>query len=139
MKANTIVRELLKSKEEMGKKGNVKCILPKPSSAVIDTIKSAAEIGKVKSYEGGYSKGEKDWNVMIPQLWIIEENEVSFDELLKDFKLDPEDKHNQGATRIPRFILEREIGNNKKILVLIYEICEEEVEPETYLAENMKQ
>lgn len=135
MKANTIVLELLKNKEEMGKKGNVKCILPKPSSAVIDTIKSAAEIGKVKSYEDGYSKGKKDWIVMIPQSWIIEADEVSPDELLKDFKLDPEDKHNQDATRIPRFILKKEITDNKKILVLIYEICEEEVEPETYLAE----
>ena len=141
MKINTIGREFLKNKEEMGKKGNVKCILPKPSSAVIDTIKSASEIGKVKSYEDGYSKGKNDWTVMIPQLWIIEENGVSPDELLKAFKLDPkvnfdpEDDHNVDITRIPRFILKKETSENKKILVLIYEIREKGVTPETYLAE----
>lgn len=132
-----MVQELLKSKEEMGRKGYNKCILPKPSSAVTDIIEHAAETGEVKSYKDGYSKGKKDWTAVIPQSWIIEEDEVSPDELLKAFKLDPEDEHNTDATRIPRFILKRKISNNKEIPILIYEICEEGVTPETYLAERI--
>ena len=136
MKTNTIIQELLKSKEEMGGKRYNKCILPKPSSAVTDTIKHAAKTGEVKFYKDGYSKGKKDWTVVIPQSWIIGEGEVSPDELLKAFKLDPEDEHNRDATRIPRFILKKKINNNKEIPILIYEICEEGVTPEIYLAES---
>lgn len=139
MKANTIIQELLKRKEEIGEKGYDKCILPKPSSAVTDIIKFVTETGEIKSYEDGYSKGKKDWAVVIPRSWIIGEGEVSSDELLKAFNLDPEDEHNQDTIRIPCFILKRKTTENKEIPMLIYEICEEEVEPETYLAENMEQ
>ncbi len=56
--------------------------MPKPSSTVTDIIKAAAETKEVKSYEDGYSKGKKDWTIMIRRLWIIGEGEVSPDELL---------------------------------------------------------
>ena len=133
MITNTIVQDLLERKEAMDEKGHIKCTLPKPSAAVIQIIESAQE---VKCYDEGYKVGAGNWIVMIPGKWIIGKDDGDPNELLKDCKLDPEDFQNDGAIRKPRFILKQEL-NNKQFPTLIYEIEEDDVEPRTYLTDNL--